>query len=67
MTPHITPELINGLAEVQAEALLANLKLSQGYSWKKGEGVLLAWEGESWEPTFPERGEEETEAVPLDV
>ena len=33
------------------------MRLSQGYSWEKGEGVLLAREGENWELKFPERGE----------
>lgn len=52
--PQVTREL---MAEFQSVALLAVLRLSQGYSWEKGEGVLLAREGENWELKFPERGE----------
>lgn len=33
------------MAEVQSEALFADLRLSQGYSWEVGERVLLAREG----------------------
>lgn len=62
VTPQITQE-VNGLAEVQSEALLAVLRLSQAYSWEKREGVLLAGERESWELKFPERAEGEARAV----
>ncbi|XP_043315679.1 FYVE, RhoGEF and PH domain-containing protein 1 [Cervus canadensis] len=50
--PQVTREL---MAEFQSAALLAVLRLSQGYSWEKREGVLLARKGENWELKFPER------------
>lgn len=48
------------MTRVQSGALIAVLRVSQGYSsWEKQEGLLLAEEGESWQLKFPGRAEED--------